>query len=71
MVHNNVPAKFITTQSLVGVKATGNSRSGISGNSPRQKFPAGIPEFLAKNFWEFWNFGFLVISCCELRKLGL
>jgi len=24
-------------------KAAGNSRSGIPGNPPRQKFPAGIP----------------------------
>ena len=31
----------------VYIKATGNSRSGIPGNPPLQKFPAGIPG----NFW--------------------
>ena len=74
IVHNNVPA----TQSLVGawVKATGNSCSGISGNSrdsTMSKIPGGNSRELLSSWLkisgsfgilDFWLF--LVVNC-ELR----
>jgi len=47
--------------------------SGIPGNPPRQKFPAGIPGnywVFGENFWEFIKCPILVIYCCELWKLA-
>jgi len=75
IVHNNVPAKFITTQSLVGawVKATGNSRSEFSWNS-RESTTSKIPGRNSRELLSSWlrisgSFGildfllFLVVNC--------
>jgi len=48
------------------VKATGNSRLGIPGNPPPQKFPAGIPGnywVLGESFWEFIKFPIFTAWC--------
>ena len=70
---------FRSAHAPLQIKATGNSRSGIPGNSRESatpKIPGGNSRelywVLDESFWEFIKYLqlILVISCCELWNLA-